>query len=121
MTDETERWESLNSELNELAKIEFPDEFQVGKLNSLLGSVNLIQPFDWMSWSATFPSTEEIASLSLLDCVKQVTRLSRADRTHEGILWGALRAGALEALCLAAYKQSGGRLIGSLRELSTDD
>jgi hypothetical protein len=121
LTDETERWESLNSELNELAKIEFPDEFQVGKLNSLLGSVNLIQPFDWMSWSATFPSTEEIASLSLLDCVKQVTRLSRADRTHEGILWGALRAGALEALCLAAYKQSGGRLIGSLRELSTDD
>ena len=117
LTDEAERWERVFSGLDELAKIEYPDEAQVGKVNSLLGSVHLIQPFNWRSWNIPFPTTDEIPSLSLVDCVKQITRLCRADRTNEGILWGALRSGILQALCSSAQQRAGGQPIGSLGDL----
>ncbi len=120
LTDEAERWERLFSGLDELAKIENPDEIQVGKVNSLLGSVHLIQPFNWTSWNIPFPSTDEIPSLSLSDCVKQITRLSRADRTNEGVLWGALRSGILRALCNSAQQRAGGQRIGPLSDLSSN-
>ena len=120
LTDEAERWERVFSGLDELAKIEYPDEAQVGKVNSLLGSVHLIQPFNWRSWNIPFPTTDEIPSLSLVDCVKQITRLCRADRTNEGILWGALRSGILEALCRSAQQRAGGQPIGSLSDLSSN-
>ena len=120
MTGETERWERLFSGLTELSKIEDSDELQVGRVNSLLGSVHLIQPFDWMAWNAHLPTTEEIANLSLGDCVKQITRLSRADRTNEGVLWGSLRSGLRLALCRAAQQRSGGHPIGSLSDLSSN-
>ena len=120
LTDEAERWERVFSGLDELAKIEYPDEAQVGKVNSLLGSVHLIQPFNWRSWNIPFPTTDEIPSLSLVDCVKQITRLCRADRTNEGILWGALRSGILEALCRSAQQRAGGQPIGSLIDLSSN-
>ena len=120
LTDEAERWERVFSGLDELAKIEYPDEAQVGKVNSLLGSVHLIQPFNWRSWNIPFPTTDEIPSLSLVDCVKQITRLCRADRTNEGILWGALRSGILQALCSSAQQRAGGQPIGSLIDLSSN-
>ena len=120
LTDEAERWERVFSGLDELAKIEYPDEAQVGKVNSLLGSVHLIQPFNWRSWNIPFPTTDEIPSLSLVDCVKQITRLCRADRTNEGILWGALRSGILQALCRSAQQRAGGQPIGSLSDLSSN-
>lgn len=121
MADEAERWERLFTGLADFAQIEYPDELQVGRVNGLLGSVHLIQPFKWTSWNVPFPAPEEIAGLTLVDCIKQITRLARADRTNEGILWGALRSGALEALCRTAHERSRGKVVGLLSDLESAD
>lgn len=119
VADQAERWEQLFAGLDEFSLSETPTELQVAQLNRLLGSVRLIQPFNWTSWSAPFPATGDIATLSLADCIKHITRLSRADRTNEGILWGSLRAGILGALCHAAQLQSAGQSIGVLADLES--
>ena len=121
MADEAERWERLFTGLKDFAQIKYPDELQVGQVNSLLGSVHLIQPFKWTSWNVPFPSPEEIPGLTLVDCIKQITRLARADRTNEGILWGALRSGVLEALCRTAHERSGAQVVGLLSDLESAD
>jgi hypothetical protein len=43
-----------------------------------------------------------------------VTRLSRADRTNEGVLWGALQGGALMLFCTVARFRCDGGIPGSL-------
>jgi hypothetical protein len=121
LADEAERWERLFEGLKEFAQIEDPDELQVGRVNSLLGSVHLIQPFKWTSWNKPFPEPEEIPDLSLVDCIKQITRISRFDRTNEGILWEVLRSGALEALCRTAHERSGGQIVGPLSNMESTD
>ena len=119
--DEAQRWGRLFTGLADFAQIEYPHELQVGQVNSLLGSLHLIQPFKWTSWNVPFPSPEEIPGLTLVDCIKQITRLARADRTNEGILWGALRSGALEALCRTANERSGGQIVGLLSDLESEE
>lgn len=121
MADAVERWERLFTGLKEFAQMEDPDELQVGRVNGLLGSVNLIQPFKWSSWNVPFPELEKIPGLSLVDCVRHITRLSRADRTNEGVIWGALRSGVLEALCRTAHERSGGQSVGILSNLEPAD
>jgi len=121
LADEAERWDLLLTGLKEFAVLEYPNELQVGRVNTLLGSVHLIQPFNWTAWNMPFPDPEEIPSLSLVDCIKQITRLARADRTNEGVLWGALRSGTLEALCRNAYERSGGQAVGLLSDLESAD
>jgi hypothetical protein len=103
--------------LKEAARVQSPDEGSVGRVNDLLGSVHLVQPFSWTTWQVPFPSRETIHELSLVDCIKQITRLSRADRTQEGILWGALRSGVLLEICRVAWLQAGGGPVGTLAEL----
>jgi hypothetical protein len=79
-------WLRVFDGLAELAQLSWPSEGQVGQLNSLLGSVHMIQPFNWNAWEAPLPALHEIWGLSADDCVKHVTRLSRADRTNEGVV-----------------------------------
>ena len=117
MLDWTERWGRLFEGLKEAARVQSPDEGSVGRVNDLLGSVHLVQPFSWTTWQVPFPSRETIHELSLVDCIKQITRLSRADRTQEGILWGALRSGVLLEICRVAWLQAGGGPVGTLAEL----
>ena len=113
-----ERWDRVFAGLEEAAQVVEPDEASVGRVNALLGSVRLIQPFDWPNWREPFPQPEQIAHLSLADCIKQVTRLSPADRTQEGILWGALRAGVLLEICRVAKLRAGGGPVGSLADMA---
>ena len=117
MLDWTERWGRLFEGLKEAARVQSPDEGSVGRVNGLLGSVHLVQPFSWTTWQVPFPDRETIHELSLVDCIKQITRLSRADRTQEGILWGALRSGVLLEICRVAWVQVGGGPVGPLAEL----
>jgi hypothetical protein len=74
----------------------------------------MIQPFNWNAWEAPLPALHEIWGLSADDCVKYVTRLSRADRTNEGVLWGALQGGALTLFCTVARLRCAGGIPGSL-------
>lgn len=90
-----------------MAQVSLSD-FPVAQLNSLLGSVGLVQPFNWNAWKVPVPEIHEIWKLSEDDCVRHVTRFVRADRTNEGVLRGSLRSGVLPALCLVAFAHSGG-------------
>ncbi len=118
--DWDERWSRLFEGLEEAMQVEEPDELRVGRVNGLLRSVLLIQPFSWTTWQEPFPSRDAISELSLVDCIKQITRLSRADRTQEGILWGALRAGVLLEICQVAWKRAGGGPVGTLADLTAE-
>ena len=100
--DTNQVWMRVFDGMAELAQSSWPSEGQVGQLNSLLGSVHMIQPFNWNAWEAPLPQLHEIWGLSADDCVKHVTRLSRADRTNEGVLWSALHGGALTLFCMVA-------------------
>lgn len=112
-----ERWQKLFEGLEEGARVEYPDELQVAKVAGALGSVGLVKPFRWTSWQVPFPSSEEIQSLSLVDCVRQITRVVRAERTNEGVLWGALRSGALVEMCRVAHRHTQGDVVGPLPDL----
>jgi hypothetical protein len=102
----------------DFAKTEYPTEREVAKLNSMLGSVGLVQPFNWNKWNAPRIEFHEMWFLTLEDCIKFVTRIVRADRTSEGILWGALHAGALTILCTVAHERAAGEPIPSVKDLT---
>ena len=119
--DLEERWDRLLTGLVEAAQVKQPAESDVGRINGLLGSLNLIQPFSWRTWDVPFPQRHEISELSIEDCVKQITRLSRADRTQEGILWMTVRSGVLLELCETAKTRAAGVAISSLAEMSSGE
>ena len=55
MQQDTDRvWLRVFDGLAELAQLSWPSEGQVGQLNSLLGSVHMIQPFNWNAWEAPY-------------------------------------------------------------------
>ena len=120
MDDLALRWRRLYAGLKNAARIKDPTELDVVEINSLLGAVNLIQPFDWNAWAKPFPATEEIGNLSLEDCVRQITRIVRADRTQEGVLWMSIRSGAMFQLTAIAHRRANGEWIPSLAKLSSD-
>lgn len=103
--------------LEEANEVENPDEIQVARVGSALGSLGLIQPFRWTSWQAPVPTADEIPLLSLVDCVRQITRVVRANRTHEGVLWAALRSGALAEICRVAQRHTRGEVVSPLPDL----
>ena len=115
-------WEQLFIGLAEKSKMTNPDESDVGHLNSLLASVRLIQPFDWMKWQMGWPTLEEIEDLTLADCVRHITRLVRSERYREdevvnGSMWQSLRSGKLEKYCRTAYLRSGGTIVPTFEEM----
>lgn len=114
------RWNMLFdglTEMVEMAEGHDLDELGGGHVNALLGSVRLIQPFNWVAWGVPYPTNEEIASLSLLDCVRHITRISRVNRTNEGALADALRSGMLVALCHRARLLANDGPVGTLAEM----
>lgn len=115
-----EQWRELFELLDQARYVDGPDELHLARVGSALGSVGLVKPFRWTSWRTPFPRVEEIPSLSLTDCVRQVTRIVRADRTNEGILWGALQSGDLAAICRVAHRLNAGEVVGPLDDLEPD-
>lgn len=121
VSDESHKWQQLIDEIAEYSNGSAPDELGVGHVNALLGSVRLIQSFPWPTWGAPMPTIEEIANLSLADCVRHITRISRADRTMEGTIWGSIQSGHLLALCQAAHRLAGNGMVPPLAELEPDN
>ena len=103
------KWEALISEIENFDPMMGRDEMSVAKLNVKIGSLHLVQPFNWNAWEADFPTHEQIAQLSLADCVRHITRLVRLNRFAEGVLSNAIASGDLLALCVQARKQANGR------------
>lgn len=113
-------WQRLFFGLTQAVRVKEPSEMEVGKINSLLGALNLIQPFNWNAWKEPFPAMEEIANLSLEDCIRQITRVVRADRTQEGVLFATIRSGTMARICVVAHQKSKGAPIPPLAKLSSD-
>ena len=105
-------------EVLESVKIEsHPFGLDAALINSHLGAVGLIQTYNWNEWHESIPEPEEVVDMSLIDCVKHVTRLVRADRTQEGILWYSITSGLMGKICSIAYKSSEAQRIPLLSEL----
>jgi len=112
--DLDETWNQLFTSLDDAARIDDPSNLEPTKINGLLASLNLVQPFEWRAWKTPIPALDAIPSLSMNDCVKQITRLVRANRTEEGLLWSSIKSGHLPALCRAARNCAAGQSIGLL-------
>ena len=105
-------------EVLESVKIEsHPFGVDAALINSHLGAVGLVQTYNWHEWQEPIPEPAEVADMSLIDCVKHVTRLVRADRTQEGILWYSITSGLMGKICSIAYKNSEAQRIPLLSEL----
>ena len=104
-----EKWNSLFSELARVAQLEDPSNIDIAHLNTRLGAVGLIQPFNWVKWGAPFPELHELWHLNIHDCIRHITRIARAERTNEGVLRSAVRAGAIPIICLTAHKLTQGQ------------
>ena len=111
MDDLEDKWDELLFSIVVMATGGEPTEVDMAYLNAKIGSLHLVQPFNWNEWAAEFPSREEIAELSLEDCVRHVTRLARLDRFSEGVLLNAVRSGHLMALCMRAKQMANGEPI----------
>lgn len=112
-----EKWKLLFEALDSVKIESHPFGLDTAFMNSRLGAVGLIQPYNWNAWEVPFPESEEVVDMPLLDCVKQVTRIVRADRTEEGFLWFSITSGILGKICQLAYEKSGGGHIPSLSDL----
>ena len=116
-TEVNEKWNTLFHGLVRNAQITDPDFVEIAKLNSLLGSVGLVQPFNWRAWGAATPEQHEVWQLNIYECIQHITRLVRAERTYEGVLYSALRSGLLPALCLVAFQRTEGKRAPVLGEV----
>jgi hypothetical protein len=109
-----DKWDELLFSLIVMATGGEPTEAAVAQLNVSIGSLHLVQPFNWNEWAADFPSREQIAELSLADCVRHITRIVRLNRFSEGVLFNAVRSGQLLALCMRAKEMANGEPIPHL-------
>ena len=106
MTSEEVQWQRLFAGLERAARIEDPSEADVVVMTSLLARVHLIKVFNWRAWEAPYPEESKLLEFSYDDCVKHITRIVRANRTQEGVLWGAIRSGMFAQLCATAHRKS---------------
>jgi len=74
----------------------------------LPGRLNLVQPFKWMDWTALPISEVDLDQLDIHHCTRHVTRLVRADRFSENLLFGWIRSGHFRKLCEAARRAAAG-------------
>lgn len=112
-----EKWERLFAGLERAAKNHDFGELAVAEVTALLASVRLVQAFDWMAWRALHPTDDEIAGLSLADCVRHITRIVRAERFGEGSVASAVGSGHLVQLCRTAHRLSGGHVVSPLDDI----
>jgi hypothetical protein len=113
----SDKWKKAFELIQNAEQASDSSSFSSAEMSIALGALHLVQPFNWNQWPEPVPSREDVEDLSLLQCIKQVTRIVRADRTNEGVLWGAAHTGLLSGLCTTAQRLSAGQRIPSLQEL----
>ena len=106
-----QRWEDLIAELSEMASAPWPNEVRVAYLMPRFGSLNLIQPFDWMSWTEPYPASEQTTLLDLTTAIKHITRICRAERFHQNFISGPIKSGLLLGLCLVVREHTRGEIV----------
>lgn len=114
MNELEDKWDKLLFSVIIMATGGDPAEADIAHLNVRIGSLHLVQPFNWNEWGVDFPSRAEIAELSLADCVRHITRIVRLNRFSEGVLVNAVRSGDLMALCMRAREMANGEPIPHL-------
>ena len=116
------RWMRLFTELEKSQQSGQWDELHQANIQVLIGALHLVQPFDWPAWAVSVPDAgESLDHLSLIDCIKHITRIVRADRTNEGVLEWSVTAGVMAELCRVAHHKSQGQPIPSLDDLEPRD
>jgi hypothetical protein len=111
-----QRWEDLIAELGEMATAPWQNEVRVACLMPRFGRLNLVQPFDWMSWAEPYPESEQARLLDLKTAIKHITRICRAERFHENSIWGHIRSGLLMGLCLVVREHTRGEIAPNVIE-----
>ena len=111
-----QRWEDLIVELGQMATAPWPNEVRVAYLMPRFGRLNLVQPFDWMSWAESYPATEQARLLDLETAIKHITRICRAERFHENSIWSHIRSGLLMGLCLVVREHTRGEIAPNVIE-----
>ena len=122
MTDLNTKWDEL---FRAISAFEDSPEAGSDEMSTLaivrgLGSLHLVQPFNWTDWMRTlteWPSLEQMSAMSLDDCVRFLTMIRRSDRFSEGNLAGAVRSGSIRALCERARHESRGMEVPPLPEI----
>lgn len=122
MENDEIRWQTLFVDLKTQANVINPTDLDLAKINKVLASVRLVQPFDWMAWKVFWPSLDEIPRLSLADCVRHLTRTVRSERFYDAVVtsrrtWVMLQDGSLEALCRTAFLHTGGAIVPPFDEM----
>ena len=102
------QWGDLLAELENLAKVEHPDELQASMCIPKIGALNLIQPFNWREWQEPFPEATQVKLMDLETAVKHITRICRAERFHQNFIWGPIKSGLLLGLCLVVREHTRG-------------
>ena len=114
MNDYETTWKQLIDAVTALESKTPHDERDHITMKNCLGRLNLVQPFKWMDWPALPISEVDLDQLDIHDCTRHVTRLVRADRFSENLLFGWIRSGHFRKLCEAARLASAGNRAPSL-------
>ncbi len=116
MNDIETTWQQLIDAVTALETKLSHDERDQVAMKQAIAKLHLVQPFDWMQWSAPMLSEVDVDSLSIEDCVRHITRLVRGDRFAENLLAGWIREGYFRTLCEAARRKADGKPVPSLRQ-----
>jgi hypothetical protein len=101
-------WQDLLAALEEREAAGMDGAWSAIDIHTLVYALNLVQPFNWPQWSVPPIFDTRPADLSLKDCVRHITRITRQSRFVEGLFEACATEGQLGWLCRRAYELGGG-------------
>jgi hypothetical protein len=99
-------WLLLIKEVRRLEKLPQLSEYDYVVMKKYLGRLGLVQPFDWMHWSAPNLLDVDMDQLDIYDCIRYITRHVRGERFFENFLSPWIRSGVFGDLCETAMRKS---------------
>jgi len=99
-------WLLLIREVRRLEKLPQRSESDYVVMKKYLGRLGLVQPFDWMHWSAPNLLDVDMDQLDIYDCIRYITRHVRGERFFEKFLSPWIRSGVFGDLCETAMRKS---------------
>jgi hypothetical protein len=107
-------WLLLIREVRRLERLSHLTEHDYVLMKKYLGRLGLVQPFDWMHWSAPNLIDVDIDELDIFDCIRYITRHVRGERFFENFLGPWIQSGVFGELCVVAMRKANGQPVPRL-------
>lgn len=108
MNDTELKWILLIAKVRWLERQPHLNQHHYLEMKGFLAALRLVQPFDWMHWSAPNLFEVDMEQLDINDCVRYITRHIRGERFFENSIGPWISSGTFGDLCEVAKRKASG-------------